>query len=258
MAQLLRHARCLCFNLADKNQPDVYMPSTLTNNRRRTLLRIPALLLLASPLLHAASTYQKTQVDGWTLMLDQGIQSADAAARATFMAALTAQLSKLRKLPAHAQSALRSVSIYVSSGTYRAFGAQHHPSALWLKEHGYPVEFAGNIEICNWKEFTSMAKSQPCAILHEMAHAYHFQHPELDAVIKRTYENAKAAGLYRQVTRDHRPELQAAYALSNHQEYFAEISEAYFGENDFYPYNNAELKKYDGQGYAMLESVWKI
>jgi len=234
------------------------MSSASVNRRRRALLRAPVLLLLASPLLRAASTYQKTQVDGWTLMLDQGMQTADAAARAAFMAALTEQLSKLRKLPAHAQSGLRSVSIYVSSGTYRAFGAQHHPSAIWLKEHGYPVEFAGNIEICNWKEFTSMAKSQPCAILHEMAHAYHFQHPELDALIKRAFENAKAAGLYRKVTRDHRPELQEAYALSNHQEYFAEISEAYFGENDFYPYSNAEFKQYDAHGYAMLESVWKI
>ncbi|MFZ6766042.1 hypothetical protein ACO0LM_03075 [Undibacterium sp. Di26W] len=226
-------------------------------NSRRALLLYPALLLLAQSPLYAANTYQKMQVDGWTLMLDQGLQAADAASRSAFIAVLTDQLNKLKKLPAHAQSSLRGVSIYVSSGTYRAFGAQHHPSAQWLQEHAYPVEFAGNIEICNWKEFMTMVRSQPYALLHEMAHAYHFQHPELDAPIMRAYESAKAAGLYRQVTRDHRPELQEAYAISNHHEYFAELSEAYFGENDFYPYQNAELKQYDARGYAMLESVWK-
>lgn len=234
------------------------MPSALINSRRRALLFSPALLLLASSPICAASTYQKTRIDGWTLMFDQGLQTADAASRSAFISALTDQLDKLRKLPAQAQDSLRKVSIYVSSGTYRAFGAQHHPSAQWLQEHGYPVEFAGNIEICNWKEFTNLVKSQPYGLLHEMAHAYHFQHPELDAAILRAYENAKAAGLYRQVTRDHGSALQEAYAISNHREYFAELSEAYFGENDFFPYNRAELKQYDARGYAMLESVWKI
>lgn len=234
------------------------MPTTHLNQRRRALLLAPALLSLASTPLSAASPYQKIQIDGWTLMFDQGLQTADAAARSAFMTALSGQLSTFRKLPAHAQGSLRGVNIYVSSGTYRAFGAQHHPSEKWLQEHGYPVEFAGNIEICNWKEFTTLVNSQAYALLHEMAHAYHFQHPELDTTILRAYENAKAAGLYRQVTRDHRPALQAAYALNNHQEYFAELSEAYFGENDFYPYRNAELKQYDEQGYAMIERVWKI
>lgn len=234
------------------------MPTIHLNQRRRALLLAPTWLSLVSMPLSAGNPYQKIQIDGWTLMFDQGLQTADAAARSAFMSALSGQLSTLKKLPAHTQGSLRGVSIYVSSGTHRAFGAQHHPSAKWLQANGYPVEFAGNIEICNWREFTTLVNSQACALLHEMAHAYHFQHPELDATILRAYENAKATGLYCQVTRDHRPALQAAYALSNHQEYFAELSEAYFGENDFFPYRSAELKHYDGQGYAMIEKVWKI
>lgn len=234
------------------------MHDTHINSRRRALLFSPALLLLTTSQAQAAPIYQKSQTDGWTLMFDQGLQTADATSRSAFIRVLNDQLSKLSKLPAPAQAGLRKVTIYVSSGTYRAFGAQHHPSAQWLREHGYPVEFAGNIEICNWKEFITLVNSQPYALLHEMAHAYHFQHPELDPAILRAYDNAKAAGLYRKVTRDHRPGQQEAYAISNHREYFAELSEAYFGENDFFPYNRAELKQYDAQGYAMLENVWKI
>ena len=102
------------------------MPSVLINSRRRALLFSPALFLLASPHIDAASaanTYQKARIDGWTLMVDQGLQTADAASRAAFISALTDQLNKLTKLPVHAQNSLRGVSIYVSSGTYRAFGA---------------------------------------------------------------------------------------------------------------------------------------
>ncbi|WP_422939323.1 hypothetical protein [Undibacterium sp. TJN19] len=207
---------------------------------------------------HPHTTYQARQIAGWTVLFDQGAQTADAAQKAAFLVVLNDQLNKLNKLPAPALAGLRGVKIFVSSGTYRAFGAQHHPSAQWLKENGYPVEFAGNIEICNWREFTTLVRSQPYALLHEMSHAYHFLHPELDARILQAYELAKAAGLYKQVTRDHRPELQEAYALGNHREYFAELSEAYFGENDFYPYQRAELIKYDARGHAMLESVWGI
>ncbi|MCH8619764.1 hypothetical protein [Undibacterium sp. TS12] len=236
--------------------PSSRIPSI--HKRRLALSLIPVWFFLPVLQVGAANVYQEIQIDGWTLMFDRGLQTADAISKAAFMRVLTDQLNKLKKLPVHAQIDLHSVSIYVSSATYRAFGAQHHPSAQWLREHGYPVEFAGNIEICNWKEFTTLVRSQPYALLHEMAHAYHFMHPDLDALVMRAYDNAKLAGLYRQVTRDHKPGLQEAYAISNHHEYFAELSEAYFGENDFYPYQNAELKEYDVRGYAMLESVWKL
>jgi len=113
--------------------PLIPMSFALINKRRRALLLSPALLLLAQSPLRAASTYQKMQVDGWTLMLDHGPRTADAASRSVFIAVLTDQLNKLKKLPVQAQSSLRAVSIYVSSGTYRAFGAQHHPSSQSLQ-----------------------------------------------------------------------------------------------------------------------------
>ena len=46
------------------------------------------------------------------------------------------------------------------------------------------------------------------------------------------------------------------YGLSNHKEYFAESTEAYFGVNDFYPFVRAELKEYDPGMFALLEKVW--
>ena len=50
------------------------------------------------------------------------------------------------------------------------------------------------------------------------------------------------------------------YAATNHKEYFAECSEAYFSthrfRNDYFPYIAAELKAYDPVAFAMCQSFW--
>ena len=48
------------------------------------------------------------------------------------------------------------------------------------------------------------------------------------------------------------------YALTNPMEFFAEASEAYFGQNDFYPFVRPELKQHDPGGYAMIEKAWGV
>ena len=47
-----------------------------------------------------------------------------------------------------------------------------------------------------------------------------------------------------------------AYAATNYKEYFAELTEAYFGKNDFFPFNRVDLKKYDPTGYQLMQDVW--
>ncbi|MEM1443526.1 MAG: hypothetical protein AAGF67_14365, partial [Verrucomicrobiota bacterium] len=49
-----------------------------------------------------------------------------------------------------------------------------------------------------------------------------------------------------------------AYALSNPMEYFAESTEAYFGRNDFYPFNREELKKHDPYMHGLLPQLWQL
>jgi tRNA U38,U39,U40 pseudouridine synthase TruA len=93
-------------------------------------------------------------------------------------------------------------------------------------------------------------------MLHELAHAYHdqvlgFDHP---GVMKR-YEAAKEAGLYDRVLHIDSQERKH-YALTNHKEFFAEMTEAYFGTNDFYPFVRSELKRHDPETYRLLEEIW--
>ena len=49
-----------------------------------------------------------------------------------------------------------------------------------------------------------------------------------------------------------------AYAKSNKAEYFAELTEAYFGKNDFEPYTNLGLEQFDPVGYQLMLDVWGL
>ena len=51
-----------------------------------------------------------------------------------------------------------------------------------------------------------------------------------------------------------------AYAATNHIEYLAEISEAYFTtkrfRNDYFPIVRSQLKTYDIDGFKLVENVF--
>lgn len=46
------------------------------------------------------------------------------------------------------------------------------------------------------------------------------------------------------------------YAMTDQKEFFAEMSEAYFGSNDFYPFVAGELKQAEPELFALLVEIW--
>ena len=94
-------------------------------------------------------------------------------------------------------------------------------------------------------------------ILHELAHAYHDQVLGFDEPrIKEAYEKYKKSGhgeralLYSGKRVKH-------YALTNQMEFFAEMTESYFGHNDFFPFNRAELKREEPEVFDLLTRIWE-
>jgi hypothetical protein len=92
--------------------------------------------------------------------------------------------------------------------------------------------------------------------MHEMAHAYQFyvfgeDHP----AAQKAYRKAMDGGLYASVAHVHGGTTKA-YAATNYKEYFADLTEAYFGKNGFFPFNRTDLKKYDPTGYRLMQDVW--
>lgn len=167
------------------------------------------------------------------------------------------------KIPKKIKDQLATVPIFLEWNLGNA-GAMYHPSKTWLLENGYIGEKEKSVEITNLSHFVEWTNlNQPHMITHELAHAYmdKFVSEAGKKAIKNAYENALKSWLYNSV--EYTPggnmvKIQKkAYALTNELEYFAELSEAYLGRNDFYPYTKAELKKYDNVGYTLMWTIWK-
>ena len=135
-------------------------------------------------------------------------------------------------------------------------GGVYHPSAQWLSDNGYPSKWAQGIQFGNANNYMTWVEQQPAMVLHELSHAWDhqrhgFAHPDVLAA----YDAAMSAGLYDAVEYVDGQILEA-YAKNNAAEYFAELSEAYYWTNDFYPFVRAELARHDPVGLAAIEAAW--
>jgi hypothetical protein len=69
------------------------------------------------------------------------------------------------------------------------------------------------------------------------------------------WERLVAGGRYRSVLHisgNKRPH----YGLVNAKEFFAEMTESYFGRNDFFPFNSAELRREEPELFRLLAKIW--
>ncbi|MBT3448182.1 MAG: T9SS type A sorting domain-containing protein [Bacteroidetes Order II. Incertae sedis bacterium] len=209
--------------------------------------------------------YTNHQIHGWDVLVNDDAQSNHSVGTNRAVAYLTDRLYLLEGLslqPAILDS-LRSIPIFMEWEKRSNGAAEYHSSLDWLLLNGYIPEKEKAVEISNMNNFVSWSQqNQPWMILHEMAHGYHDRIFGFgDATIYDTFLNAKNGSLYRFVL--YNPGngaptfiVNEAYALTNQMEYFAEITEAYLGQNDFYPFERSELESYDPVGFALVASIW--
>jgi hypothetical protein len=211
--------------------------------------------------------YDRVEIEGFEVRPNRAWQQVDPDAYGLVIAALREDLANVtRTLPPAALAQLRKRPIWIERDTppagdgFSGRGMTFHPSRDWLSEHGILPDKAGGIDICNARDYLAWREHQPMMVLHELAHAYHwlldFERPDVIA----TFGAARDAGLYQAVdyALAENGEKRPAYALSNHKEYFAELSEAYFGRNDFFPFTRDQLRAYDPAGYELVERLWHL
>ena len=223
------------------------------------LLIVFASLTFATPAFAFDPTdkYVKREIEGFSLLIHPEVEKHPDEAKAAF-AELESQLKKINAaVPEKPLAVLKQVKFWVEWAAKKNGAAEFHVSAGWLKANGYNPEKARGIEINNLKNFVAWSrKTQPWMILHELAHAYHFI--VLDAKyepLHAAYKQAMERKLYDSVEFvDGRK--RRAYATTNAAEYFAELSEAYFGKNDFFPFTRNELKAHDPVGFEMVKKAW--
>ncbi len=206
------------------------------------------------------SAYVERQVEGWTVRVNRRLIDGDNAALGRrALELLGEKLAEVRRaVPTPAVKRLQAVPIWLGVDDGHAPCAEYHPSRTWLVDNGYNPDKAKCVEIGNATRFVEWSNDQPSMVLHELAHAYHDQAlGDLAEVIRTAYERAKGSGRYEAVRRVN-GRTERAYALVDPQEFFAELSEAYFGHNDFEPFDRDALRKFDPQSLEMLEAAWGI
>lgn len=233
------------------------------------LPRVAVMLFLlgrvSAPVHHQPATDKPTAhvhrvLHGFGVNVDTRLTSGDDAALGTLaLERLDGQLSTICLLvPTNRLLHLRQVSIWLDLSNGDLHSPQYHPSADWLLQHGYDTAMARCVHIPDALYYVNakFQREQPFAILHELAHSYHDQVLGFDnADIVAAYGKFKQSGKYNSVLHISGKML-PHYALTDQKEFFAEMTETYFGANDFYPFNSAELRRDEPELFKLMETIW--
>ena len=228
-----------------------------------------AILLLGLGIGSAAeseSRHRTNVIEGWTVLVNRQLAATNGASTDRALELLRVQLQEIiRVVPAPAVARLREVRLWFSP-EYPGVppGAEYHPGADWLREHGRDPAMAKGVEFTNIRIFSAETRRMPNFTLHELAHSFHdrvlpggFDNPAIQAA----YEKARASGTYDRVQRrdsEGRVRWDRAYAMTNPMEYFAESTEAFFARNDFFPFDRAELQQHDPAMARLLAELWGL
>ncbi len=199
-------------------------------------------------------------VEGWTVRVDNRLLEGDHKDQGDrALKLLAARLIAIDViLPKASLEKLRKIVIQLDLDHGKLAAMQYHPDKGWLKRNGYDEQLAKCVHIPRVDSFLSPYENHrmPWVVLHELAHAYHDQVLGFDnARIRVVWDKFKENESYQSVLTSpgHQREH---YALSNPKEFFAEMTECYFGSNDFYPFVTGELKKDEPEVFALMEEMW--
>lgn len=203
----------------------------------------------------------KQNLEGWTVWVEPALLPGGAHAEegAKALRMLADHLNRISILVEGEPLAnLRKMEIWIEHEHPELKAMQYHPAVTWLVGRGYDARLGKKVHIPVARHLIERGQlfKHPAVVLHELAHAYHDQildfgyQPVIDA-----YEAAVESKSYEQVLLYNGRKVRH-YGLTNHKEYFAEATEAYFYRNDFYPFVRGELKEHDPKMHAVLEAVW--
>lgn len=199
-------------------------------------------------------------IEGWQVAVDPELLKDENKALAD--KAFTALANHLQRvkfiMPEDRLAKTQTLRIWLELNNPKLRNMQYHPDRGWLLANGHDPRLVKHVHIPQAQDLIAphtWAK-HPYVVLHELAHSYHDQILSFDnKEIIAAYDAAKEKKSYEEVLLYTGKKVKH-YGLTNHKEYFAEATEAYFGVNDFYPFVRAELLEHDPQMFEVLENVW--
>jgi hypothetical protein len=199
-------------------------------------------------------------IEGWTVRVDDRLlKGPHAAVGERALKLLESRLVAITfVVPEKSLAKLRAITIELDFDYGDLVPMQYHPDAGWLKEHGYSEQLAKCVHIPGVEDFLepSGIHSQPWVVLHELAHGFHDQVIGFeDARVLAAWKKFRDSGKYQSVLTISGKKGEH-YGLTDEKEFFAEMTECYFGSNDFYPFVSGELKQAEPEIFALLAGIW--
>jgi len=199
-------------------------------------------------------------IEGWTVRVDDRLlKGQHAAVGERALKLLTSRLVAITiVVPENSLVKLRAIAIELDLNYGDLRPMQYHPDAGWLKEHGYSEQLAKCVHIPEIEDFLSPEENlrMPWAVLHELAHGFHDQTIGFeDARVVAAWKRFRDSGKYKSVLTTF-GKMHEHYGLTDPKEFFAEMTECYFGSNDFYPFVTGELKQAEPETFALLGDIW--
>lgn len=238
---------------------------TSRNTPVKKIRLIPAILCLLATIAFTADValpqkHQPRQIEGWTVRVDQRLIEGEQQAKGEkALRLLQSKLVAITTLvPEKQLKELQKVTIQIDLDYGKMRAMQYHPSADWLRENGYSEQLERCVHIPHIDGLLSPSSNRrmPLVVLHELAHAYHDQVLGFEEKrIMDAWKKFSASGKY-QSTLTYGGTMGKHYGLTDQKEFFAEMTEAYFGSNDFYPFVGGELKQAEPEIYQLMEEIW--
>ena len=199
-------------------------------------------------------------IEGWTVRVDDRLlQGEHAATGERALKVLNAKLVDMTTvIPEKALVGLRKINIELDLDYADLTSMQYHPGAGWLKNSGYSVSVAKCVHIPNAEDFLSPYENHrmPWVVLHELSHGYHDQILGFDEPrVKAAWIKFRDSGKYKNILTN-RWGMAEHYGMTNQMEFFAEMTESYFGSNDFYPFVPGELQQAEPEIFALMGEIW--
>lgn len=203
--------------------------------------------------------HQIHEVEGWKVHVDASLLEGEH--RETGDLVLRILKERLHeiilRLPAEPVAQMKEVPIYVDRN-HPLGNAHYHPAAGWLSARGYDPAMAKAVHLTHAASLIREARNpnSGSVVLHELAHAYHdrvlgFDHPEILA----GYRAFSDSRQFDQVPHTSgRTKLH--YGLTDHKEFFAEMTETFFVGNDYFPFNHYQLFVEHRPSYELIARIW--
>ena len=144
------------------------------------------------------------------------------------------------------------------------------PDTIWVYKGTKPIEyfpagtgeFGGSIAIGDIKEYYELKQNNQPMIMANMAARLYCDKYMGDAERSALSDAFASIGSkYDKVYYSNGKKLEMnkkSPAKDNAASYFAELTEAYFGVNDYYPMDIEEMKRFDKNGYDIMVKVWGL